>query len=149
MGYEYSHFPVAVFAETSNSSKCLISSASKWVIDSGASDHMTGNPNVLSNFHTHASTSHVTIAVGSTLRVLGSANVNLAPSISLSSVLSLPKFSFNLLSVSKITRGLNCSVKFFFLPNYCIFKSLSTKQIIGKGRESGGLYVLNPKYQNP
>lgn len=35
-------------------------------------------------------------------------------------------------------------VSIFFLPDYCIFKSLSTKQIIGKGRESGGLYVFKP-----
>ena len=76
----------AAFAETGNSSKCLLSSTSKWVIDSGASDHMTGNHHLFSDFHTHSPSSHVTIADGSTPRVLGSGSINLTPSISLSSV---------------------------------------------------------------
>ena len=44
----------AAFAETGKSSKCLVSWSSKWVIDSGASDHMTGNSNLLSDFSRHA-----------------------------------------------------------------------------------------------
>ncbi|GKA40567.1 polyprotein [Tanacetum coccineum] len=103
----------AYFAESGN---CLFSSSTKWVIDSGASDHMT---------------------------VLGSGTVNLSPSISLSSVLSLPKFSFNLLSVSRITNNLQCSVKFY--PEYYVFKDLKTKKIIGRGRKCDGLYVFEPE----
>ncbi|EOX99943.1 Cysteine-rich RLK (RECEPTOR-like protein kinase) 8 [Theobroma cacao] len=33
--------PITAIAESSNSTTCLISTSSKWVIDSGASDHMT------------------------------------------------------------------------------------------------------------
>ncbi|GJV83577.1 retrovirus-related pol polyprotein from transposon TNT 1-94 [Tanacetum coccineum] len=50
---------------------------------------MTGNPNIFSDFNTHASTTYVTIADGSTPKVLGSGTVNLSPSISLSSELNL------------------------------------------------------------
>ncbi|KAK9073711.1 hypothetical protein SSX86_006305 [Deinandra increscens subsp. villosa] len=35
--------PTATFVETGKSVNCLLSYASKWVIDSGASDHMTGS----------------------------------------------------------------------------------------------------------
>ncbi|KAJ9548762.1 hypothetical protein OSB04_021305 [Centaurea solstitialis] len=98
LGTEHSTAPTAAFAETGNSSTCLLSSASKWVIDSGASDHMTGNPTLFSTFDKHMSPSHVTIADGSASSVLGSGTVELTPSVSLSYVLSLPKFSFNLLS---------------------------------------------------
>lgn len=101
---------------------------------------MTGNPNILSDFNAHASASHVIIVDGSTTKVLGLGTVNLSPSISLSSVLSLPKFSFNLLSVSKITSNLQCSVKFY--PDYCIFKDLKTKRVMGRGRKSDGRYVF-------
>ena len=36
--------------------------------------------------------------------------------------------------MSKLTRTLNCSIS--------LFHDLSTKQIIGRGREFGGLYIL-------
>ena len=55
----------------------------------------------------------------------------------------LPQFSFNLISVSKLTRTLNCSISFF--PNYCLIQELSTKRIISRGRESEGLYILDTK----
>lgn len=49
--------------------------------------------------------------------------------------------------MSKITRALNCSAQFF--PNYCLFQDLTTKQIIGKGYESGGLYILDTQIPKP
>ena len=69
------------------------------------------------------------------------------PSIPLTSVLSLPNFSFNLMSVSKLTRALKCYISFF--PDFCLFQDLMTKRIIGRGRESGGLYILDPTIQRP
>ncbi|KAJ9565708.1 hypothetical protein OSB04_001674 [Centaurea solstitialis] len=80
LGTEHSTAPTAAFAETGNSSTCLFSSASKWVIDSGASDHMTGNPTLFSTFDKHMSPSHVTIADGSASSILGSGTVELTPS---------------------------------------------------------------------
>ena len=69
------------------------------------------------------------------------------PSIPLTSVLILPNFSFNLMFVSKLTRALKCYISFF--PDFCIFQDLMTKQIIGRGCESGGLYILDPTYPRP
>ena len=133
--------PVTAIAESGKPNTCLVSSSSKWVIDSGATDHMTGNSSLFSTFQPHTSAPTVTLADGSKSRVLGSGSVNPTPLISLSSVLSLPELSFNLISVSKLTRALNCSAQFF--PDYCLFQDLTTKQIIGKGHESGGLYILD------
>ena len=42
--------------------------------------------------------------------------------------------------MSKLTRTLNYSISFF--PDYCVIQDLSTKQIIGKGSESRGFYIL-------
>ena len=36
--------------ESGKPNTCLVSSSSKWVIDSGATDHMTGNSSLFSNF---------------------------------------------------------------------------------------------------
>ncbi|KAK9063841.1 hypothetical protein SSX86_017713 [Deinandra increscens subsp. villosa] len=132
--------PTATLVETGTPAQCLVSSTSKWVIDSGASEHMTGNSQLLSNFCNQAPSSHVTIADGSTPKVMGSGSATITPSIHLSSVLNLPNFPFNLLSVSKLTRGLNCSALFY--PNFCVLQDLSTKKIIGRGKESDGLYIL-------
>lgn len=132
---------ITALAESGNSNACLLSSSNKWVVDSGATDHMTGNPTFFSMYQSHTSPTTVTLADGSTSAVLGSGTVNPTPSITLSSVLSLPKFAFNLVSVSKLTRTLNCSVSFF--PGYCLFQDLVTKKIIGEGHESAGLYILD------
>ena len=53
--------------------------------------------------------------------------------------LSLPNFSFKLMSVSKLTRALKCYISFF--PDFYLFQDLMTKQIIGRGREFGGICV--------
>ena len=61
--------------------------------------------------------------------------------ISLSSVLYIPSFPFNLLSISKLTKILNCAA--IFLSTHCIFQDLKTRKIIGGGHEADGLYYLD------
>ena len=85
------------------------------VIDSGATDHMTGNSRLFITFMSHPTTSTVTLADGSTSCVLGSRKIHPTPLITLTSILSLPQFSFNLIYVSKPTHTLNCNISFFFL----------------------------------
>ena len=133
---------ITAIIESRNPNKCLISSSSsEWVIDSRATDHMTGNSIIFSTFRLQPSTSTVSLADGSQSCVLGSDIIFPTPSLPLSSVLNLPNFSFNLMSMSKLTRALKCYISFF--PDFCLFQDLMTKQIIGRGRESGGLYILD------
>ena len=54
--------------------------------------------------------------------------------ISLSSILYIP---FNFLSISKLTKILNCAT--IFLSTHCIFQGLKTGKIIGGGHEADGL----------
>ena len=54
--------------------------------------------------------------------------------------------SFNLLSMGKLTRTLNCGILFF--PDYCLFQDLFTKRIIRRGRESRGLYIFDLEVLN-
>lgn len=139
--------------ESGKPTTCLVSSSSKWVIDSGATDHMTSDKGILSPFKPYENLQNlpcVTLADGSTTYVIGFRTISPTSSLSLSFVLCLPNFSFNLLSISQITKALNCCVLFF--SNLCLFQDLMTGKIIGRGRESGGLYVLettNPKMPNP
>ena len=117
------------------------------VIDFGAIDHMTSNSSLFSTFQSQPSPSTVILADGSHSCVLGSGTIVPTPSISLTSVLSLPNFSFNLMYVSKLTRALKCYISFF--PDFCLFQDLMMKQVIGRGPESGGLYILDPTVPRP
>ena len=121
---------VTTLVKSHKTSKCFLSSSSLWVLDYGATDHMTANSNLFTTFQSHASTFTLTLADGSTSYVFGSGTIHLTHLITLTSVMSLPQFSFNLISVSKLTRTLNCSISFF--PDYCLIQDLSTKRIIGR-----------------
>ena len=132
--------PSTMLVGSSKPNTCLISSSSKWVIDSRATDHMTSNSSLFTKFQPHPSTSTVTLGDGSTYCVLWSGTIHHTSLITLTSVMSLPQFSFNLIYMSKLTRTLNCSISFF--PDYCLIHDLLMKQIIGRGRESRSLYIL-------
>ena len=139
---------VTAITESGNTNTCIVtSSSSEWVIDSIATDHMTSNSSLFCTFQSQLSPSTVTLANGSQSCVLGSGTIFPTPSIPLSFVLSLPSFSFNLVSVSKQTRALKCCVSFFL--DYCLFQDLMTKQIIGRGHESWGLYILDSAVPRP
>lgn len=49
-------------------------------------------------------------------------------------------FFLNLLSISHLTKNLNCSVTFF--PSYCVFQEIAIKQTIGL-RHEDGLYIFD------
>ena len=68
--------PSTTIVESGNLNKCLVSSSSsKWVIDFGATNHMTGNSNLFSTFQSKPSTSTVTLADGSQSFVFGSGTI--------------------------------------------------------------------------
>ena len=103
---------------------------------------MTGNSSLFTMFQSYLSTSIVTLVDGSTSCVLRLGTIH-PTLITLTPILSLPQFFFNLISVSKLTRTVNCSISFF--PDYCLIQDISTKWIIGRGREYESLYILQPK----
>ena len=123
---------ITTLVESSKTNICFISSSTTWVIDFGAIDHITNYSSLFTTFQSHPFTSIVTFADGSTSNVLGSRTIHLTPLITLTSIMSLSQFSFNLISVSKLTRTLNFTISFF--PNYCLIQDLLTKRIIGRGR---------------
>ncbi|XP_076949068.1 uncharacterized protein LOC143621587 [Bidens hawaiensis] len=125
-------------ANTANSGT-FPSLTSSWVIDSGATHHMIGNPDILSSLH-KVSHQPVRLVDGSTCPVLGIGSVTNSSNLNLSSILFVPKFPDSLCSVSQLTKQNNCSAKFY--PTHCIFQELGTNRLIGTGFESGGLYRL-------
>ena len=103
---QYASTSISTLVESSKTNTCFISSSSTWVINSEVIDHITGNSSLFTTFQSHPFTSTITLADGSTSCVLGSRTIHLTPLITLTSVLSLSQFSFNLISVSKLSRTL-------------------------------------------
>ena len=102
---------------------------------------MTGTPSTLSSLTPTTTYPHVSIADGHSCFVKGYGLTKPTPSLTLHNVLYVPAFPTNLLSISTITRTLNCVA--IFCPFYCIFQDLHIGMRIGLGRENGcGIYEL-------
>ena len=104
---------------------------------------MTSNSSLFTTFQSHPSTSTITLTDGSASCVLGLGTIHPTSLSTLTFVLSLPQFSFNLIYLSKLNCTLHCNISFFL--DYCLIQDLLTKRIIGRVRESRGLYILETK----
>ncbi|RVW88304.1 Retrovirus-related Pol polyprotein from transposon RE1 [Vitis vinifera] len=133
---------VASVAQPGNASACLThtSSLGPWILDSGASDHLSGNKDLFSSITTTSALPNVTLANGSQTVAKGIGLALPLPSLPLTSVLYTPECPFNIISISKITRTLNCSIT--FSDKFVTLQDRSTGKTIGIGRESQGLYHL-------
>ena len=110
-----------------------------WVIDTGATDHIVCSVNLLSSI-TAIAQSIVELPNGETASVTHIGTINLSSSLTLHNVLCVPSFTFNLLSVSTITKSHPCCL--VFLSAFCFIQDLTCWRTIGVGQASDGLYLL-------
>ena len=109
-------------------------------MDSGASDHISGNKSLLSNIVYSQSLPSITLANGIQTKPKGIGTAKPLSSVTLDSVLYVPGSPFNLASVSRLTKYLHCSITFF--DDFFLIQDRSMGQMIGTGHESQGLYYL-------
>ena len=102
-----------------SSTHAFFASRSSWVIDSGASAHMTGTPSTLSSLTPTTAYPPVSITDRRSCSIKGYGSTKPTPSLTLHNVLYVPGFPTNLLSISTITCTLNCVVIFY--PFHCVF----------------------------
>ncbi|KAL6311415.1 hypothetical protein AAG906_035489 [Vitis piasezkii] len=133
---------VAFVAQTGNASAYLThtSSLGPWILDSSTSDHIYGNKDLFSSITTTFALLTITLANGSQTMAKGFGFAHPLLSLPLHSVLYAPEYPFNLISISKITYTLNCSIT--FSNKFVTLQDRSTGKTIGIGRESQGLYHL-------
>ena len=134
----------ASIAHTGNSFVGISHSTSvgPWVLDSGGTDHITSNKTLFSSLSTSGYLPSVTMANGSQTQSQGLGIVHPFPSLSVDNVLYVPGSPFNLLSISRLTRTLDCVVS--FTKDSVFLQDQSLRQMIGTGCESHGLYHLRP-----
>ena len=125
-----SGIPTALHVRSSNPS---------WVLDSGADDHMTGELSLFTS-PLFSIDQFVRIADGSAVHVRSKGDVCLSSQLTLSSVLYVPDFAYNLLSVSRLARDYKCDV--IFSSHTCLLQDQNSKKIFGRGYERNGLYYF-------
>ncbi|KZV22300.1 hypothetical protein F511_17902 [Dorcoceras hygrometricum] len=125
----------------------LISAPSpSWIIDSGASDHMTGNLNSFCSYTPCNSDMTVRIADGSLSRIHGIGDINVSRDITLKNVFHVPSLKCNLISVSKLTRDCHCRAN--FSSGSCLFQDHLSGKKIGSAKLHDGLYYLESSSSN-
>lgn len=117
------------------SSKCV----NVWVLDSGDTDHISCS---LSLFDSYQSVSNLKVKLpdGSCVNVTHTGTISLSPFLVLNDVFYIPSFSFNLISLSKLTSASGINV--FFYDDCCVLYEQKNMMMIGSARANQGLYKL-------
>ena len=132
---------IASVVQTGNVSTCLTHSSTPWILDTGASDHISGNKDLFSSLTFPSPLPIITLANGSQTIDKGIGSVYPLPFLPLTSVLYVPNFPFNLISISKLTRDLHRVLP--FSHNSVTLQERRTGKTIGIGHESQGLFHLS------
>ena len=115
----YAHF-AGITLTGSHSSACYSVSQAclgSWIVDAGASDHMTHNSLLLSHLTKLSKPTSVTLLDGTSKPVFHIGQATLTPTLILDKVLHVPEFKFTLLSVSQLVTHNDMCVMFF--PDTC------------------------------
>ena len=94
--------PVQIGSTSFSLSSC--STSTPWIIDSGASDHMTSLSHLFKSYSPCSGNKKIRVANGSFSPIAGKRAVRLSEKIELKSVLHVPNLSCNLFSVSKLSK---------------------------------------------
>lgn len=110
----------------------------KWIIDTGATDHITSFFHLLQDVQSCEAT--LQLPNGATADICYVGNIELNSSLILKNVLCVPSFAYNLLSISKLIHDTSYHVT--FLASKCYLPNQNMKETLELGREEHGLYML-------
>ncbi|XP_019423017.1 PREDICTED: uncharacterized protein LOC109332489 [Lupinus angustifolius] len=99
-----------------------------WILDTGATDHVCYTLSQFQSFN-HIQPITVKLLDGSEVITSISGSVLFSNHLYLSNVLYIPKFSFNIISISKLTSALDCKLVFSKLK--CLIQDQNTLKMIG------------------
>ena len=110
-----------------------------WILDSGATDHVCNSP---SWFTSHYPIKPIQVRLPNDHYVLANiaGTVSFPNTLTLTNVLYVPNFSFNLISISQLTSDQRYSLT--FSSNGCQIQDMRCMRMIGSVSLVGGLYYL-------
>ena len=111
-----------------------------WVIDTGATDHMTSMSSCLDAVKKNGESCCIKLPNGNQVPVAKIGDVHLRNDLTLLDTLVAPEFQYNLLSVSKFCRDNNCLA--IFGDSCCLLQDCATGKVKGLGEFKNGLYHL-------
>ncbi|KAE8674326.1 hypothetical protein F3Y22_tig00111758pilonHSYRG00069 [Hibiscus syriacus] len=112
-----------------------------WLLDSGASHHVTTDISNLALHSPYDGIDEIMISDGSRLPISHTGSISLTTpshSFSISNVLCVPTMKHNLISISQFCKSNNTSIE--FLPSSFHVKDLRTGAILLQGRTKDGVY---------
>lgn len=121
-------------------------SSNSWIVDSGASSHITHSLQVFSSYKT-LQNQFVILPNNTKIPVSAIGTVHLAHDLILENVLYIPSFHVNLLSVGCLLHNSNCSV--MFTGKHFLIQDIKKQKVIGKDDLIQGLYVYHTVLSSP
>ncbi|XP_019438974.1 PREDICTED: uncharacterized protein LOC109344676 [Lupinus angustifolius] len=126
-------------AGTSLNSLTNNSTSSCWVLDTGATDHVCHSLTLYQNFK-RIKPLLIALPNGEQVTTHHSGTIVFSDDLYLTDVLHVPTFNFNLISISKLTTSLACTLTFY--TNHCQIQEPHSLSMIGAAKLKGCLYVL-------
>lgn len=114
-------------------------SKTSWIIDTGASNHVTGNESHLFDIHDNVACP-VGLPDGKKIVATKKGRVRLFENLYLKNVLYVPTLQCNLISVTQLIDDMHCCVQ--FASNMCVIQDRHTRKLIGTGERRDGLYYF-------
>jgi hypothetical protein len=111
----------------------------EWIIDTGASNHMTGDLNVMCDVH-NIESCPVGLPNGQHTLSTKEGSVVLDGNLRITNVLYVPRLNCSLISVSQLSDELNCTVQ--FTNKLCVMQDRTSRMLIGAGKRKDGLYYF-------
>lgn len=130
----------ACFSEMVTCNLANNANSNSWIIDSGASDHMTSKVHNISNVRAVHTQMTINLPTGDASAITHIGDAVLHNGIVLTNVLVVPQFKHNLLSIHKLARDNECQVQFH--TTGCDIIKSATNQVLATGVLSNGLYYL-------
>ena len=109
------------------------------ILDTGASHHMTGNSDLLTDIEMIPPCS-ISFADGNRTFAVKMGTFSLSDKIKLQRVLFVPDMNCTLVSVAKLLKQANCFAH--FTDTICVLQDRFSRTLIGAGEERNGVYYF-------